>query len=537
MPAATRKSPAKPRKAKAPPAHAVVDFINAELKHTGDYIGEPFALRPWQEEIVRRMFDPAGHALYETVFIGIPRKNGKTELIAAILLYLMFGTGKKGQRIFSASGDHKQAALVHCAAASMVRQSDALSSCSQVFDSYKEIRCDPLESMYAALSSEAKNQYGLRPSVVVFDEFWVLPNRQLYTALTSGFGATKKPLVIIISTAGWDRTSLCWEQWQYARGVRDGLIEDPDFLPILWETDPAADWTDEAVWHQAMPALGDFCQLKFIRKECEKAKKLPAYENTFRQLYLNQWTEQALRWISVERWKLCGGYYPAESLLGRPCYGGLDLGITGDMACLALLFPPTDDDPKYRLILHGWVPRDGRWRDEFRNQDRYLQWERDGYLTFTEGEALDDQVIEDALAGTEGKPGLADKYPLRQLDADRAYATSLLLRLFNRAGLNVKGIAQGPVTLNEPMVLFEEMILNGRIAHGDNPILDWNIANASIRRTSTNLMYLDRASATERIDGLAALIDALAAMVAVPGDSGPSVYESRGLLVLTAGEN
>lgn len=512
-----------------PKKHVVVEFINS-LNHTGDYTGVPFSLRPWQEDIIRKMFTPDGKSKYRTVFIGIPRKQGKTELIGAILLYLMFGTGKRGQRLFSGSGDVNQAALVYGAAASMIRQSQALSQVALVYDGYKEIRCEPLETKYKALSSEAKNQYGLRPNVVIFDEFFVLPNRDLYNALTTAFGATKDPLTIIITTAGNDRTSLCWEQWDYARGVRDGAIDDPTFLPILFETDADEDWTNEAVWRKAMPALGDFCELEFIRGECRKAQKMPAYENTFRQLYLNQWTEQAERWISVNEWMANRQWVDPDDMQGKPCYAGFDHGVTGDMSAFALVFP--DGSGGYDVLAHAWAPKNGKWRDELRNKDRYERWEKQGWLTLTTDNkgstVVNAAQIEADIVRWIGHDG---RFYNRLMLADRAYATELLNRLFNEEGINVKGISQGPVTLNEAMVKLEELILSRQIRH-HNEILDWNIANAVICRTNTGLMNLDKSSANERIDVLAALINALAGAVSDPENNGPSVYETRGVLAL-----
>ena len=499
------------------------------LKHTGDYIGVPFRLRPWQENAVRLMFSEEGEALFETVFIGIPRKQGKTELIGALIDFLLFGTGKRGQMIYSASGDHKQAALVHGAASMMIRQSEALSRVALIYggQNQKEIRCEPLDSKYQALTSEAKNQYGLRPNVVIFDEFWVLPNRDLYNALTSGFGATKKPLTIIITTAGSDRTSLCWEQWDYARKVRDGLIDDPTFLPILYETDPDEDWTDPKVWHKAMPALGDFCELKFIEKECKRAQELPAYENTFRQLYLNQWTEQAERWISVHVWTACKtrDVIPVLELDGKPCYAGFDHGVVGDMSAFAMAFP--DGYGGFDILAHAWVPKDGRWRNELRNRDRYEEWARQGFLTFTTDDMGSSvvnraKILEDILRWV----GPSGRFFLRMLLADRAYAMELLIDLVESGIPNeqVKGIPQGPVTLNEAMRRLEELILSRQIRH-HNPVLDWNVGNASVNRTSTGLMSLDKSSATERIDVLGALINALTGAVSDPENHGPSVWD------------
>lgn len=506
-------------------AHAAVDFINA-LHHTGDFTGVPFALRPWQEKIVRAIFDPSGKARVRKVFVALPRKQGKTELVAAIMLFLMFGTGKRSQRLYSASGDVEQAALVYGAAAEMVRQSAALSACALCYDGYKKIAFEPLGSVYKALSSDAPRKHGLRPSVVVLDELHVFPNRDLYNALMTAFGATIDPLTIMITTAGHDRTSLCFEQWKYARAVRDGEIDDPTFLPILYETDPEEDWTSEEVWHKAMPALGDFCQLEFIREECRRAQQVSAYENTFRQLYLNQWTEQATRWISMVKWERCRTAIDPTSLDGDACYLGFDHGITGDMSFASLVFP--QGDGRFKVLGHGWAPRNGKWRDEPRNRDRYLAWARDGYLTLTEGQVVDEDAIEADLVRWCGQYG---RFSLRLMLADRAYATRLLNRLFNEHGMNVKGIPQGPVTLNEAMKLFEDSVVAGTI-ECDNPIIDWNVQNAVVRRNATGLMLLDKEQAAERIDGLSALINALAGAVADPENFGPSVYEQRGILTL-----
>ncbi len=517
-------------------ADQAVKFINA-LTHTGDFAGEPFKLRPWQEDqIVRPMFreKAPGELQYQTVFIALPRKQGKTELIAAVLLFLLIALKRLDRRIFSASGDRAQAALIFRAAASMVRQNANLDRVCRVYDGGKKIDYEPLDCHYEALSSDAPGKHGLNPSAVLFDEVHVLPDRKLHEALTTAFGGRKAPLKIYITTAGYDRTSLCYELWQYARKVRDGVIDDPTFLPLLWEAKPEEDWTSEEVWHRVMPALGDFCSIDFIRQECKTAREIPSYENSFRQLYLNQWTEQATRWLQVERWqasgRINGHHIPphvlASELRGESCYGGLDLGVTGDMSAYANLFKLASND--YRFLLHFWAPREGKWRKEPRNRDLYDLWHKQGYLTYTEGETTDHQQIEEEIVA------LNETYPLKVLNADRAFASQMLSNLFNRHGLPVKGISQGPVVMSEPITKFEELTLAGHIHHGDNPILNWNVANAVVRNLRTGLRHLDKENATERIDGLSACLNALAGAIALDGtdDTGPSVYETRGLIFL-----
>jgi phage terminase large subunit-like protein len=502
-----------------------VEFIN-ELHHTGDYWGQKFALRPWQEDIVQRIFDEKGKSRYHTVFIALGRKNGKTELAAAILNYLMFGTGKQSQNIYSASGDREQAALIYKAASGMIRQSQALSDISLCYDGYKRIECKPINGLYQALSSEHAQKYGLRPTTVIADELWVWPNRNLFNALTTAFGATVDPLTIMITTAGWDQTSLCYEQWKYAEGVCSGLIDDPGFLPIIFAADKADDWTDETTWKKGMPGLGDFCSIDFIRKECKRAQQLPAYENTFRQLYLNQWTEQAERWLSVKAWDdcaLCLGGKDVQDYLGTPCYAGFDKGVTGDMSAFWIVWPT---DGGVKVAGRCWVPKEGKWRDEIRNKDRYEHWHRIGLLHFTPGNAMDDGQIRKDIAA------FNQHTPIISLFADRAYCTEMLNWLYNEAQIPVKGIPQGPITLNEACVYLEELVLGKGIEHGGNEILNWAVANCSLKRGTTGLVHPDKSSVTERIDALAALINALAALKADPENHGASVYESTGQLAL-----
>jgi phage terminase large subunit-like protein len=185
------------------------------------------------------------------------------------------------------------------------------------------------------------------------------------------------------------------------------------------------------------------------------------------------------------------------------------------------------------VLAHFWAPERGKWRNEPRNRDRYEDWHRRGYLTFTPGTTTDHQAIEDWIAdvhlGITRDP--ATTTPLREMFADRAYCTQLINNLFNRHRLPVKGIPQTPLALNEAMKLLEELVLSGRIEHAGNPILAWNVANAVVSRTKTGLMVLDKEQATERIDGLAALVDALAAATA-GAESERSVYEEEGVLLL-----
>ncbi len=511
---------AKPRK-----GQEAVDFIN-RLTHTGDYSGTDFKLRPWQEKHVREIFGSKradGLRKYRKVFFALPRKQGKTELCAGIALYLMLGTGKTGQHIYSASGDHNQAALIFRAAASMVRNDPELAAVCIVYDGYKRIECKPLGSFYQALSSEASLKHGLSPSAVLFDELHVLPNRELFNVLTTGFGARREPLTIMITTAGWDRNSLCWEQWDYARKVRDKVIADDGFLPILYEAKDTDDWSDEKLWHKVMPALGDFCELDFLRDEFKKAKNLPRFENTFKQLYLNMWTQQSTRWLPMDRWNECGEPIDESSLAGLPCFGGLDLSQTRDLTSFALAFPTNNG---ISALSYNWAPMDGLWRQEAANRDLYELWADQGFLTLTPGEVVDYQYVEDQIAG------LAAIHDIRKIFADRAMAMQLCLRLRDVHGIDVEFLPQTPMVLNGPTRELERIVTSRLLSHGGNPILTWAAANAAIRENATGLIQLHKSKSTGRIDPLAALINAIAAQASTTGQGEPSVYDEAGVVFI-----
>jgi phage terminase large subunit-like protein len=508
------------------PGERAVRFVS-NLTLVGDYAGKKFEPRPWQADIVRRLFGtvrPDSIRQYRRLFLALPRKQAKTTLLAAMGLYLLLGegTGKRGQQIYSASGDRAQASLIFRTMASMIRADKRLSELCIVYDGYKRILCEPLENSFEALSSEAGLKHGLSPSAVLFDEVHVLPNRELHDVLTTGFGARREPLTAYITTAGWDRHSLCWELWDYARKVRDRVIDDPTFLPVLYEAHPDDDWTDEAVWRRVMPALGDFCSLEFIRDECRRAKESPAYENTFRQLYLNQWTEQAVRWLSLDRWDRCGGTVDHDALAGEACYAGLDLSQTRDLTAFSLVFPTADG---FKVICRAWAPEDGAWRQEGRNAELYREWAAKGWLTLTPGEVIDYEFVEHQIVED------AAKYDIRKLFADRAMALHLCLRLKDTHGIDVEFLPQTPMALNGPTRELERLILNQQLAHGGNPLLRWSVSNAAVRKNATGLIHLDKGKSTGRIDPLAATINGLAAMGANMAEP-TNIYETRGLLTL-----
>ena len=292
---------------KEPAAARAIRLVN-QLTHTkGPFAQQPFNLRPWQVQILKKLFttNPDGRRRYRTCLLMLPRKNGKTELAAALAIYFLLFDGEIGGEVYSAASDKDQAALVFNVAAQMIRNDPELEAQCEIIDSQKRIVHRKSGSFYRAISAEAYSKHGFNASVVIYDELHAAPNRELWDVLSTSQGARAQPMMIAITTAGYDRHSILWELYAHAKKVRENPSLDPTFLPILYEAPIDADWTSEKVWKKANPALGDFRSLEEMRIAAARAKEIPAQENTFRRLYLNQWTEQAARWIAMAAWDAC----------------------------------------------------------------------------------------------------------------------------------------------------------------------------------------------------------------------------------------
>jgi phage terminase large subunit-like protein len=292
--------------AAAPPRDPIA-FINT-LTHTkGAHAGQPFRLRPWQIKILKQIFKKRKDGLrqYRTCLLMLPRKNGKSELAAAIALYGLLADGEAGAEVYSAAADKDQAGIVFNVAAQMIRNDPDLVEATYIVDSQKRVEHEASGSFYRAISAEAYSKHGYNSHMCVYDELHAATDRRLYDVLSTSTGGRTQPLMLVISTAGFDRHSILYELYTHAKAVQENPALDPSFLPLIFEAPADADWRSEKVWRKCNPALGDFRSLEEMRAACARAVAIPAQENTFRRLYLNQWTEQASRWIALDAWDAC----------------------------------------------------------------------------------------------------------------------------------------------------------------------------------------------------------------------------------------
>lgn len=495
-------------------------FING-LTHTkGVFAGQSFNLRRWQEhDVIRPLFrtnPQTGLRQYRTCLLMLPRKNGKSELAAAVALYGLLGDGEMGAEVYSAAGDRDQAALVFNVAAGMVRNDPYLDSVCEIVDSQKRIVYRKTGSVYRAISAEAYTKHGFNASMVIADELHVWPKRELWDVLTTSMGARRQPLTFAISTAGYDRASLLWELYCHAKRVREQPDLDPTFLPIVYEMPADADWTSMAALERCNPALGDFRSREELEIMLARAQQIPAQQNTFRRLYCNQWTEQAERWLDMATWDACAGVVDRDALRGRPCYAGLDLSSTKDVTALVLVFP--DGDGHYDVLPFFWVPGDNIRARVSRDRVPYDEWARTGQIQTTAGNVCDYDVIRDFIRG------LAEEFDIREIGYDRWGATQLVTQL-QSDGATCVPIGQGFSSLSAPSKELEKLVLAGALAHGGDPVLRWMAGNVAIEQDAAGNIKPSKRASTERIDGIVALVMALdrATRQALPT---PSVWES-----------
>jgi phage terminase large subunit-like protein len=479
-----------------------VRLIN-QLTHTkGKFASQSFDLRPWQVKIVKKLFTTKKDGLrqFRTCLLMLPRKNGKSELAAALAIYFLLFDGEIGAEVYSAAADKDQAALVFNVAAQMIRNDPELAAQCEIIDSQKRIVHRKSGSFYRAISAEAYSKHGFNASVVIYDELHAAPNRELWDVLATSQGARSQPMMIAITTAGFDRHSILWELYSHAKNVAENPELDPTFLPLLFEAPMDADWTDEKVWHQANPALGDFRSLEEMRIAAQRAKAIPAQQNTFRRLYLNQWTEQDERWLDMATWDTCGGAVDLESLAGRECYAGLDLASTRDVTAFVLVFP--DGEGGYDVVPQFWVPADTMADRVRRDRVPYDQWHRDGYLRTTDGNVCDyDRIREDIR-------DLAERFDIREIAYDRWGATQLVTQL-QADGANCVPLGQGFGSMSSPTKELDKLIASASVRHGGHPVLRWMAGNVAIEQDAAGNVKPSKKKSTEKIDGIVALIMAV----------------------------
>lgn len=490
-------------------ADRVVRFIS-QLRHPkGKWAGQSFDLLPWQEQFVRPLFGTVrqdGTRQYRTCYVEVPRKSGKSHIAAALGLYMLFADGEAGGEVYVAAGDRDQAGVVFGIAAEMVRTSPHLRTACKVIDYSKRIVVTkgPCEgSFLRAIPADAAGSHGFNASAVIMDETHVQPNRDLWDVLTTSTGSRSEPLILSISTAGFDRNSICWELHEYSRQVAEGILEDESWLPVLYGAPEDADWRDPATWKMANPSYGVTVAPEYFEQQVRHATASPTYENSFRRLHLNQWTQSESRFIPMRDWDACAGILAESSLMGRTCYAGVDLASKTDLSAMALVFPPDEEDGKYDVLMRFWVPENRLEERQSRDRVPYRHWTQSGLMFATEGDVIDFAFIEREIQ----KCSL--KFRLPQLAVDRLFNAEYLAQRIDDTGIEVERKGMGFLDMSFPTKELLGLVLQGRIRHGGHAILRWMADNLMVETDAAGNVKPSKAKSTQRIDGMVALVLAL----------------------------
>ncbi len=465
------------------------------LRHSeGDFAGQPFVLEPWQDDYLGTLFNTKqadGRRQYQRSLLALPRKSGKTALCAAIGAYEGF-FGDEGGQILIAAGDRKQASLLFTACSRYIESCPGLIRRCKIYKN--SIVVPHNNSTIQFLSSEHKGKHGFNPSVCIVDEFHVQPNRDLIDVLESGMGMRSEPLVIYVTTAGMDRVGPCYEEWQRAIKIRDGIIKDPTFLPCIFAAADDADPFVEETWKSASPNYGVTIRRDFMEREAALARESVSQEIKFRTLYLNQWVSNgANKFFRTGLWEKCDA--PLRPTEGRPCWCGLDLSSTSDTTAFCAVWP--DDDGTYDVFAHLFIPEESANRDEA----PYRQWAKDGFVTLTEGNATDYDVVRDYILS------FCERNVVRSVAIDRWNAQHLSTQLTHE-GIEVKPYGQGYASLSSPTKMLETAVLGQKIRHAGNPPLALHISNMQVKQDDAGNIKPTKSQShsTARIDAAVALI-------------------------------
>lgn len=432
--------------------------------------------------------------------------------------------GEWGAEVYGCASDRQQASIVFDVAVDMVDQCPALKKRIKPVMSVKRLVYKPTNSFYQVLSAEAYTKHGLNVHAVIFDELHSQPNRELFDVMTKGSGdARTQPLFFLITTAGTDRHSVCFEQHQKAEDILLGRKIDQTFYPVIYGAGDEANWTSEKVWYEANPSLGHTIDIEKVRNACMSARDNPAEENIFRQLRLNQWVKQSTRWMQMEKWDACAFVVDERELLGRECYGGLDLSSSIDITAFVLVFPPRDETEKYMILPYFWIPEENMNIRVRRDHVPYDVWAKQDFLMTTEGNVIHYGFIEKFI------DTLGRKFHIKEIAFDRWGAVHMVQNL-EGLGFTVIPFGQGFKDMSPPSKELMKLTLEQKLAHGGHPVLRWMMDNIFVRTDPAGNIKPDKEKSTEKIDGAVATVMALDRAIRNGGNNG-SVYDDRGILV------
>lgn len=522
-------------------ADRVCQFFPRFCSHSkGEFAGQAFRPLDYQLELILRPIfgwvDAEGLRRFRKAFIEIPKKNGKTQLIAGLALYMLLADNEPGAEVYVAAADRDQARILFAAAKAMVEASPALAKRVQVYQNYIARRDDP-SAFFKVLSAEAATKHGPNIHCLIIDELHAQPSRDLFETLTRGVIARRQPLILLITTAGDDDESICYEEYDYAKRVLSGTIQDERHLPVIFEAGVKENWSDPDVLTRVNPGVGTTIKIETLLAGALEAQNEPRKRNDFLRYHTNRWTNQATAWIPIEWFDACRGELADAELLGLDCAAGLDLAQKYDLAAFVVCFrkylesattldvvDATDDGKpltksvalNYQLFVRPffWIPENTLRQHQKDDGVPYEQWVEQGLVTPTEGDVIDyNRIYQDITTK------IVPRFPkLKQgmIGFDPAFATDLATRLRDTAGLQVLEVLQNYKMLSEPSQIIEALIKGKRFRHDGHRLYRWNWENVTVKTDAGRIRPVKPKRASKRIDG---------AVATIMGDKALSMHE------------
>lgn len=522
-------------------ADKYADFFPEFLEHhKGEFASQPFTLLPYQDFLVvrplfgwKRVSD--GLRRFRKVFLAVPKGSGKTPLGAGVGLALAFIDGEAGAEVYSAAADREQAAIAFDTARYMVEANQDLAQRATVLR--RAIEVPGTHSYYKVLSADVKSKHGPNIHGLIFDEFHAQPDRELYETLYRGTVKRRQPVILMITTAGFDDESICAEEWDYAKRVIVNPAMDETYLPIIFEATKDDDWQDPDVWKRVNPGYGVTVKADALAAEATAAANEPRKLNDFLRFHLNRWVNQAVSWFPVDWWDACPDRQGDAALRALPVFGGIDMAQKNDLASLVLVFPSpiettvdvelvgTDEQnqPARRVVSLNfaidvvpffWIPDETMLEHEKQDRVPYRLWAEQGLVTATEGNVIDTGRIFADITGP-----IRERFPRlggAQIAYDPAFATDLAVRLQD-VGYTMVELPQNYRHLSEPSLVFEAFVRGKRIRHDGHRVLRWNVENVAIKQDEGHrIRPVKPRRRARRIDGVVATIMALSRALVTP---------------------
>ena len=487
--------------------------------------GQRFRLEAWQQAFLWILFGwrrADGTRRFRNVYAELGRGNGKSKLASAIALYVLVGEGTRGVAVYAIATMKEQAKNVFDDSVLMATNSDA-PELRALQSHINNLHIPGTATVYRPLSSDEHTLDGLKPNLVIVDELHAHQTKGPWNKVKTAQGKKPGSMVLSITTAGYDRHSVCFEQRTYAEKVLDGIFEDDSYLAWICCLSAEDDPFDSVNWIKANPNLDVSIELSTLRDAAKQAQEIPSEYNDFLRLRCNIWTESSVRWMPMDKWDAdaCKSTIDPELLRDRPCYGGLDLATTTDIAAFVLLFPPHGDDPQWRILPHLYLPADNIQARATRDRVPYDSWQRQGLFELTSGNVIDYDFIREDIRN------LADLYDIREIGFDRWNASQIVTQL-EGDGFTMVQIGMGFASMHAPTKRLMELVLREEISHGGNPVLRWMASNLVVTSDPAGNLKPDKSKSTEKIDGLVATIIALARGMLAPPPKKPVKFYGLG---------